>query len=136
MAIEIGREQREAIYEELMDELTGSGDIWTEVQAGKYEAARRTRRRLEDDMRLLDDLGWEPEQDREVFELTMPPADLARALRVLGENARATLQEHVVRPIAEADLAKRAVIAQTAYGNVLAQIAAGDPAEREEPSRG
>jgi hypothetical protein len=129
VAITINREQRNAIYEEILTELTGSGDIWAELQAGGYEAARRTRDRLSDDMRLLDDLGWEPEPDRETFELTMDPPDLARALRVLSDNARATLSEHVTRPVEEADLAQRALIAQTAYGSVLAQLAKGESHE-------
>ncbi len=122
MAIEIGREQRDAIYQEILTELSGSGDIWEELQSGDYEAARRTRRRLEDDMRVLDDIGWEPEQDREVFELTMPPADLARALRVLTDIAAATIHEHVVRPIDEAHLVQRATVVQSACGAVLAQL--------------
>lgn len=129
MAITITREQRNAIYEEILTELSGSGDVWAEMQSGNYDAARRTRRRLEDDMRLLDDLGWEPEPDRETFELTMDPSDLARALRGLNDNARATLNEHVNRPVEETDLAQRALIAQTAYGSVLAQFAEGESDE-------
>ena len=129
MAITIDREQRDAIYEEVLTELTGTGDIWAELQSGDYEVACRTRDRLADDMRLLDDLGWEPDPDRETFELTMDPPDLARALRVLNDNARATLSEHVSKPVEEADLAQRALIAQTAYGSVLAQLAEGESHE-------
>jgi hypothetical protein len=57
MAITITREARDTIYEEVLIELSASGDIWAEMQSGDYEAAERTRRRLADDMRLLDDLG-------------------------------------------------------------------------------
>jgi len=81
MAITIDRTARDALYEEVLTELTGSGDVWAEMQAGDYDAARRTRDRLLDDMRLLDDIGWEPDPDRELFELTMDAPDLARALR-------------------------------------------------------
>jgi hypothetical protein len=64
VAITITREQRDAIHQELLTELTGSGDIWAELQSGDYDAAKRTRRRFEDEMRLLDDIGWEPDQKR------------------------------------------------------------------------
>lgn len=123
MAITIDREQRDAIYEEVLTDLTGSGDVWAELASGNYEAARRTRDRLVGDMRLLDDLGWEPEADRELFELTMPPAALAAALRTLNENTRSTLHEQITKPLEEADLARRALITQTTCGDVLAQLA-------------
>lgn len=42
-------------------------------------------------MRLFDDIGWEPEQDDEEFEITMDREDLARALRRLNSNAGETL---------------------------------------------
>lgn len=136
MAITIHREQRDAIYDEVMTDLTGSGDVWVLLQSGDYEAAKRIRRRLADDMRLLDDLGWEPQQDRDGFELTMEVPDLARALRTLNENARSTLSEQINKPIDEAVLAQRALVAQTTYGDVLAQIAEAGSAEGGERSRG
>jgi hypothetical protein len=136
VTITIDRERRDAIYEELLTELSGSGDVWTQLRTGKYEEARRTRRRLEDAMRLLDDLGWEPDQDRETFDLTMPQADLARALRVLSDNAAATVHEHVVQPLEEAHLVQRAVVVQTVCGAVLAQIADDASAGGEVSLRG
>jgi hypothetical protein len=48
---------------------------------------------------------------------------LARALGVLNENAGATLRDRIVEPIEETHIAQRALVAQTAYGVVLAQIA-------------
>ena len=34
MAITIDRTARDALYEEVLTELTGSGDVWAEMQAG------------------------------------------------------------------------------------------------------
>jgi hypothetical protein len=124
MAITIDRGQRDAVYEEVLTDLTGSGDVWAELASGNYDAARRTRDRLVGDMRLLDDLGWEPEPDRDTFELTMEPTVLANALRTLNENARSTLHEQITKPLEEADLARRALVMQTTCGDVLAQLAA------------
>lgn len=124
MAIRIDREQRDAIYSEIMVDLSGTGDICIELDRGDYDSARRHRRRFEDDMRLLDDLGWEPDPDpdRDEFELTVPPGQLARALRSLTRNTRATLHTHIVEPIEEREQAERAVVAQDAYGDLLAQL--------------
>lgn len=124
-AITIGREQRDAIYEEVLTDVSGSGDVWAEMQSGDYGAARRTRDRLVGDMRLLDDIGWEPEPGRELFELTMDGPDLARVLRTLHENAGSTVHEQVTRPLEEAELAQRSLVTQTTCGDLLARIAAG-----------
>jgi hypothetical protein len=126
MAIRINREQRDAIYSEIVLDLSGTGDIRIELDNGDYEGARRHRRRFEDDMRLLDDLGWEPETDGEEFALSMPAGQLARALRNLSANARATLHTHIVEPIEEHEHAQRATTAQAAYGDMLAQLADPD----------
>lgn len=126
MAVKVGREQRDAIHAEVMGVLTGTGDVYLELERGDYEAARRLRRRFEDAMRLLDDLGWEPDAAGEEFELSMPARDLARAVRLLGANAAATLQSQIVEPIEQGESTLRAIAAQTACGDVLAQLAAAD----------
>ena len=127
MALTIGQEARDAIRNEILTELSASGDIWITLRAGDYEAARRLRDRLVDEMRLLDDLGWEPDLAQEQFELTVPPANLARVLMRLTENAQAVLSEHVAEPIAELDLVRRALVAQSAYTRLLASLAAPGP---------
>lgn len=133
MAIKISREQREAIHAEILDVLTGTGDIHIEVRRGDYDAARRHRRRFEDAMRLLDDLGWDPDREGEQFELSMPAGQLARALGGLSRDAGAVLHAHIVEPVEERELAARSLTAQTAYGEVLAQLA--DQAASEEDER-
>ena len=133
VAITINRSERDAIYQEVLTDLTGVGDIDIALRNDDYETARRDRRRCEDDMRLLDDLGWVPDQDRDEFELTMPPDGLARVLERLNASAGATLHSHIVEPNEQREIAERALRAQTAYGNVLAQLAW--PPEIEPSSR-
>ena len=74
------REQRDAIYYEITLDLNGLTDLWTEFDAGNYDRAKDPRQRFEFDMRLLDDLSWEPEQDHDEFVLTMDGVDLAAAI--------------------------------------------------------
>jgi hypothetical protein len=90
--IKLNREQRDAIYGELALDLSGTGDIRISVDGEDYDAARRLRRRYEDDMRLLDDLGWEPEQDRDEFEITMDHDDLS----TLGRRHAAHLRRRAI----------------------------------------
>jgi hypothetical protein len=120
--IKLNREQRDAIYGELALDLSGTGDIRISVDGEDYDAARRLRRRYEDDMRLLDDLGWEPEQDRDEFEITMDHDDLARVLRRLNRSAGDTLHIYVVEPL-EGEFVTRAASTQAAVGDTFAQMA-------------
>jgi hypothetical protein len=84
MPVTIGCAARHALYNAVLTDLTGCGDIYINLTNGKIPDALRLRRRFAADMRLLDDLGWhkmiEPEVKR--FTLTIPPANL----RVLIER--------------------------------------------------
>jgi hypothetical protein len=46
--IAIDRKQREAIYEELTDHLSGLGDVHIHMQQGDYAAAQRLRSEFEE----------------------------------------------------------------------------------------
>lgn len=102
--IKLNRQQRDAIYGELVLDLSGTGDIRISLDGGDYEAAKQPRQRFEEDMRLLDDLGWEPEQDRDEFEVTMDYDDVARVLHRVNRSAGDTLHIYVVEPM-EGDFA-------------------------------
>jgi hypothetical protein len=93
MAITIDRDQRDAIYSQIRNDLSGVDDISRLLDSGDIEAALRHRRWFEDDMRLLDDLGWEPEPAGQRFELTMPAVDLARLFGRLNGEAGAELED-------------------------------------------
>jgi len=131
MGITIGREQRDAIYQEVVLDLTGLTDLWTEFDRGNVDRARELRTRLELDMRLLDDIGWEPEQESDEFELTMDGVDLAAVVSYLIDQTGAILHTHIVEPIEQAPHAERSVRAQTAFGSILAQLAPGRAADEQ-----
>jgi hypothetical protein len=125
-AIKLNSAQRDAIYAEAVLALSGTGDIRIELDNGNFDSARRHRRRFEDVMRLLDDIGWEPDATAEDFELTMPRDQLVRAVRDLNESAGATLHTDIVEPMERQEATVRTLAAQTAYGDVLAQAAQAD----------
>jgi hypothetical protein len=79
--------QRDALYDQILDRLSGVGDVWLAVCAENYGAAERLGRTYADDLRLLlDDLGW-GEGTGEAIELTTAPDILRRALTRLRDAA-------------------------------------------------
>lgn len=90
----IDREQRAGIYEVVCNHLAGLNDVWLALEVrGDFATARRLAAEFVEDVRLLEDIGWDREDGRESFELTMPRADLARLLRRLWEEAEVTIGE-------------------------------------------
>jgi hypothetical protein len=121
--ITITRAQRQAIYPELVLDLSGVGDIAIELDNGNYEKAQRFRREFEDNMRLLDDLGWDADPPREHFEITVPAEQLARALSRLHQLAADALADHVRPDAEEQGQAEQKVAACAAYNSILAELA-------------
>jgi hypothetical protein len=79
--------QRDALYDQILDRLSGIGDIELAIQSGNYDAAERLGREYSDDLRLLlDDLGFGQRDGRPV-PLTSPPEVLRRVLPRLRELA-------------------------------------------------
>ena len=87
MSATITAAQRDALYDQILDRLSGIGDIEVAIQAENYDAAERLGREYSDDLRLLlDDLGIGG-GNGEPVELTTPPEVLRRVLPRLRELA-------------------------------------------------
>jgi hypothetical protein len=87
MSLTITAAQRDALYDQLLDRLSGIGDIEVAIQAENYVDAERTGREYSDDLRLLlDDLGI-GDGNGEPVELSAPPEVLRRILPRLRERA-------------------------------------------------
>ena len=131
--ITINRQQRDAIYQEVVLDLNGLTDLWTEFDDGNFGRARELRDRFVLDMRLLDDLGWEPEVEveGEAFELTMAGVDLAAVVSRLIEQTGAIIHTQIVEPIERTPHAERSVRAQGVFGSILAQLAQGRAADEQ-----
>ncbi len=83
MAVNLNREQRDTLRFAALLDLSDVGSISRLLEKGKAAEAERRRSRFEEDMRLLDDLGWEELDDRRRFPLTMPEEQLEAVLRRL-----------------------------------------------------
>jgi hypothetical protein len=99
MSLTISAAHRDALYDQILDRLSGIGDIEVAIQAENYDDAERIGREYSDDLRLLlDDLGI-GEGDGEPVELTTSPEVLRRVLprlRQLALNYTAGLKAEMV----------------------------------------
>lgn len=86
----ITKAQRDGLYELIRNHLGGIGDVWIALEENEdYATAERLGLEFGEDFRLLADIGWQPDENREAFELTMPPHDLMELLRRLhGEGEK------------------------------------------------
>ena len=84
----IDKDRRDGLYELVRNHLGGIGDIWIALEKdGEYMLAERMGIEFSEDFRLLADLGWEPQDKREQFELTMEVHDLSELLTRLRDEA-------------------------------------------------
>jgi hypothetical protein len=89
----IDREQRNGLYELVRNHLGGIGDIWVALEENReYVLAEQMGLEFGEDFRLLQDLGWEPEDNRKKVELTMEPHDLTELLTRLSGEAESVLE--------------------------------------------
>lgn len=97
MTVTITHAQRDALYDRILDRLSGIEDIWLAASTGKYETAERLGREYSDELRLvLDDLGWGDGPDVETIELTTA-ADVLR--RVFGRLRETVADERAHRQV-------------------------------------
>jgi hypothetical protein len=88
----IDRERRDALYELVLDHLSGIGDFWIAIEEKDFAKAERLGIEFGEDFRLLEDIGWEPEHGPANVDLTIPPHDLIELLRRLHGEAGCVLE--------------------------------------------
>lgn len=88
----ISGDQRDALYQLVRDHLGGLNDVWIAMEENKdFAAAERLGLEFGRDFRLLEDLGWSEDDERQAVELTMPTGELTQILKRLHEDAEAGL---------------------------------------------
>ncbi len=92
--IRITKDQRDALYEQVRNHLASIGDLWLALEPNEdYATAERLAIEFSEDFRLMADLGWSPEDQRERVALTMPPHDLMEVVRRLRDEAQGGLAD-------------------------------------------
>ena len=88
------RDQRAVLYDSVKLNLSGIGDISMLPAGGRDQEAVELRwQYVLDDMRLLDDLGWDYIDPRESYPLTMPKTQLVRIMRRHQDLAAGSLED-------------------------------------------
>lgn len=100
-AMEITIEERDALYGQALNHLSGLGDLWIAIKDEDFETAEQLGRQFGDELRLIDDLGW-GDAPAAAIELRMPPEELHRVFTNLRADAEA-LRRDEVRDEAEAE---------------------------------
>lgn len=81
--------QRDVLYQQILDRLSGIGDIWPAATDERHETADRLGREYSDELcPVLDDLGWGDGPSTETIELTASIDVLRQILCRLLESAR------------------------------------------------
>jgi hypothetical protein len=95
MAVTITPQQRDALYDRILDRLSGIGDVWLAASSADFEGADRLGREYSDELRLvLNDLGWGDGPEGEEVELTTG-SDVLR--RVFGRLRDTTAGERAAQ---------------------------------------
>jgi hypothetical protein len=88
VSVALTAKQRDALYRQVLAELTALDDLREAWEREDVEAAYRLGRRCSDCLRLVvDGLGWGEHASSESVELRIPPADLTRILSRLRDSA-------------------------------------------------
>lgn len=85
----IDRDQRDGLYELVRHHLYSIEDLWIAFGRSRdFATAERLGEEYSEDFRLLADIGWVADDDRESFELTMPPLDLIETAPAPSQRSR------------------------------------------------
>jgi 3-mercaptopyruvate sulfurtransferase SseA len=91
--MQITREERDALWDHLVNDLTSVGDLALVLSNGDQDAAQRLHQRHIQDVQLLDHIGWQQtHHQQQTFDLpTEHDDDLAHTIQRLGISAAAAL---------------------------------------------
>jgi hypothetical protein len=86
--------QRDALYQQVRTHLGALNDVWIAMECNKdFATAERLAIEFGEDFRLMEDLGWNPVDNRDRVELTMAPHDLMEVARRLRDEAKGGLAD-------------------------------------------
>ncbi len=134
MPLTIKPTARGILRRQVLDQLSGIGDIHIALADDQWATAQTLRRRYENCLRLLDDLGWREDDPAEEFAITMDPLPLMRVLARLHERASEEV-ERLTEETAEARVALwESVLTVITCGDLLLNLVDADLAAEEPAS--
>lgn len=136
MAIELTREERDAVRNEILTSLTEVSDFITYLDHGEIAKARRVSDKFHEYVALLDDLGWDADDARESFEVTVPAEELARLLPTLRLEVAGTLTTDILQAQFNQRGMERTALASAVFSRLAQEVDAApepDDAEAQDP---
>jgi hypothetical protein len=128
VTVTITHAQRDALYDRILDRLSGIEDIWLAASTGEYETADRLGREYTDELRLvLDDLGWGAGPRVETLELATAPDVLRRVFGRLRETVADERAHRQAGWIEDRQLEERNRLLGEACQSVLGALGAEGP---------
>jgi hypothetical protein len=125
MTITIDREQRHVLWADLVADLTGIDDVYRALDHGEWAKAQALRCRFEEDMRVLDDIGWaRDDNESETYAITVAPEALRRTIERLYVDCERFAGEQLLET--SLDDTMRSIRTYGALLNQLAQATDGD----------
>ncbi len=122
MALRITSKQRDALYDQFLDRLSGIDDVRLAVQAGELDTAQRLGQAFSDDLRLVvEDLGWGQGAGTSI-ELNSPPDVLRRVFTRLGEVAAGERESEEPEWVEARQMQERNRLVAEACQTVLARL--------------
>lgn len=122
--------QRKALYEQVRNHLAAFGDLWIALETDReYANAERLAVEFGEDFRLLEDLGWDPDDGRFTVELTMERHDLIEVVKRLRDEAEGWLNSRAEEARAGSEFdrhVERFEAARLACEDVLGDIDGGE----------
>lgn len=112
MAVMLDCSQRDAVYQFVLLDLIGVGNMPSLMRRGKVEQACGLRQRFEQDMQLLDQIGWGPKGGKEVYAITLASDDIRAIFRRLLARATLVINEAVTE-FANQVLTEASCVAET-----------------------
>jgi hypothetical protein len=114
--------QRKALHAQIAQHLSGIGDVFVAYGHGNFADAERLGEEFADDLLMLDDLGWAPDDSRDSFELKMPAEELAQTLRRLRSDAEGGLMRLWREGRPEAEIAEALDLSRKAVGPYVREL--------------
>lgn len=91
--LSVTAEQRGPIHRQVAQRLSGIADVNGAYECGDFLYAKQLGEEFAEDIALLADLGWDPDDPRESYELKMPAGELLQVLQRLRGEAEAGLDD-------------------------------------------
>lgn len=92
MTVMLDRSQRDCVHLYLLAEITEISELVMALRNDEVDTAQRWRRWIEEDWRLLDEIGWEKSGTAEVYPITLPASEIREVFGRLHDMARDSIK--------------------------------------------